>query len=399
MASPAHSARALFRSRFGSLPVHVVVAPGRVEILGNHTDYNGGLVLAAAIDRSLAIAVSPRHDGRVEFVSDRYADAVSFLADDATRDPAATWTDYVKGILALLACRGIPPRGFNAAVAADLPAGAGLSSSAALTTATLVAYRQMFPFSLQSGVAAPKQDQNGRVPVPSATERLEFARLCQQAEREFAGVNCGLLDPLTILSGREGCALELDFLHLTVAPVPLPPGTVLMLAPTGVRHSLAESAYNEIRAACEEAAGVRGVNLLRKADLGRLDSAKARLSPRAAAVAEHVICENARVARATRALQDGDAAEFGQLMFQSHASSRDLLGNSCVELDVMVELARSDSRCLGARLTGGGFGGAALHLVRAEDADAYKRWLTDQFYERSGRTTEPFLCRAVAGAG
>ena len=399
MSSPAHSARALFRSHFGALPVHVVVSPGRVEILGNHTDYNGGLVLAAAIDRSVAIAVSPRQDGRVEIVSDRYAGAVSFLADDATRDPAATWTDYVKGVLGVLARRGIPPRGFNAAVAADLPAGAGLSSSAALTTATLLAYRQMFPFSLQSGVAAPKQDRNGRVPSPGAPERLEFARLCQQAEREYAGVNCGLLDPLTILSGREGCALELDFLHLTAAPVPLPPEAVLMLAPTGVQHSLAESAYNEIRAACGEAAGVLGVSVLRKADMGRLDAAKARLSPRAASVAEHVIAENARVARATRALQEGDADEFGQLMFQSHASSRDLLGNSCAELDVMVELARSDSRCLGARLTGGGFGGAALHLVRAEDAGSYAKWLAAEFKEMTGRTTEPFVCRAVAGAG
>jgi len=369
-----------------------------VEILGNHTDYNGGLVLAAAIDRSLAIAVSPRQDGRVEIISDRFDAAASFLADDSTRDPAATWTDYVKGVLGLLGRRGIPPRGFNAAVAADLPAGAGLSSSAALTTATLLAYRQMFPFSLQSGVAAPKQAQNGRVPVPSATEQLEFARLCQQAEREFAGVNCGLLDPLTILSGREGCALELDFLHLSLEPVPLPAGTALVLAPTGVQHSLVTCAYNELRAACEEAAGVLGVNLLRKADLGRLDSAKTRLSPRAAAVAEHVICENARVARATRALQDGDAAEFGQLMFQSHASSRDLLGNSCVELDVMVELARSDPRCLGARLTGGGFGGAALHLVRAEDAGHYAKWLAVEFREMTGRTTAPFVCRAVAGA-
>ncbi len=399
MASPAQSARALFRSHFGSLPVHVVVAPGRVEILGNHTDYNGGLVLAAAIDRSLAMAVSPRQDGRVEIVSDRYAGAVSFLADDATHDPASTWTGYVKGVLASLGRRGIPPRGFNAAVAADLPAGAGLSSSAALTTATLLAYRQMFPFSLQSGVAAPKQDRNGRVPSPSVPERLEFARLCQQAESEFAGVNCGLLDPLTILSGREGCALELDFLHLTVTPVPLPPEAVLMLAPTGVQHSLADSAYNELRAACEEAAGVLGVGVLRTADMGRLDAAKARLSPRAAAVAEHVIAENARVARATRALQQGAAGEFGQLLFQSHASSRDLLGNSCPELDAMVELAQMDSRCLGARLTGGGFGGATMHLVKAEEAIGYKRWLTEQFYERTGRTTEPFICRAVAGAG
>ena len=142
-----------------------------------------------------------------------------------------------------------------------------------------------------------------------------------------------------------------------------------------------------------------GVTVLRKADMQRLKSAKAGMSARAAAVAEHVIAENARVARSSRALHEGSAEEFGQLMFQSHASSRDLLGNSCDELDVMVELAESDSRSYGARLTGGGFGGATLHLVKAEEAAGYKRWLVEQFYERTGRTTEPFICRAVAGAG
>jgi galactokinase len=233
----------------------------------------------------------------------------------------------------------------------------------------------------------------------TATERLEFARVCQQAERAVAGVNCGLLDPLAILSGRDGSALELDFLHFTITRVPLPAETVLLLAPTGVGHSLADGAYNEIRASCEEAARAMDVTALRMADMPRLKLAGNGMSARAMAVAEHVIAENARVARATRALNEGSAEEFGQLMFQSHVSSRDLLGNSCPELDVMVELAQSDERCLGARLTGGGFGGATLHMVKAGEATAYKRWLAEQFHERTGRTTEPFICRAVVGAG
>lgn len=397
MSSSAENARALFRKQFGELPTRIISAPGRVELLGNHTDYNGGLVLAAAIDRHLAVAISPRADGRVRLVSDRQAASITFLADDATPIADAPWVAYVEGVLALLGRRGISPRGFDAAIAADLPAGAGLSSSAALTTATLLAFRSLYPFSLHPDVAAPVPDRNGLLPKPTAAERLEFARICQAVEGEFAGVNCGLLDPLTILSGREGCALELDFLHLSVAPVPLPPGTVLLLAPTGISHSLADGAYNEIRKAGEEAAGVMVVTVLRKADMQRLKAAKSGMSGRAAAVAEHVIAENARVARASRALHEGSAEEFGQLMFQSHASSRELLGNSCEELDVMVELAQTDSRCLGARLTGGGFGGATLHLVKAEEAIGYKRWLAEQFYERTGRTTEPFICRAVAG--
>ena len=224
MSSPAENARALFRKHFGALPTRIIAAPGRVELLGNHTDYNGGLVLAAAIDRHLALAVSPRADGTVRLVSDRYAEPIPFLADDPSPDLTAPWAAYVKGVLALLGRRGISPRGFDAAVAGDLPAGAGLSSSAALTTATLLASRSLYPFSLQPSVAAPVADRSGQLPKPTATERLEFARLCQTVEREFAGVNCGLLDPLTILSGRDGCALELDFLHLTVEPVPLPAG-------------------------------------------------------------------------------------------------------------------------------------------------------------------------------
>jgi galactokinase len=333
----------------------------------------------------------------VELVSDSRVGVASFHADDATRDPAVPWADPVKAVLSVLALRRISPRGFNAAITSDLPVGSGLGGSAALTTATLLSFRRMYPFPLEVGVAAPVPDGRGALPALNAAERLDFARLCQQAEEAVAGVNCGLLDPLTILSGRDGCALELDFLHHTVTPVPLPAGTVLVLAPTGVQHSSAGGALDELRSACEEAARVLGVTALRKADMARLDEARSRLSPRAAAVAEHVIAENARVARATRALEEGSAEEFGQLMFQSHASSRELLGNSCPELDAMVELAQSDPRCLGARLTGRGFGGATLHLVRAEAVEDYGQWLAEGFLERTGRTMEPVVCRASEG--
>jgi galactokinase len=389
----------LFRRSFMQPPVHVVRAPGRLELLGNHTDYNEGLVLSLAVDKFIEFAAAPRPDGKVDLVSSAFPEHEIFSVDQLQKNPAAPWADYVKGVLAQLRKRGVNFKGFNAAIHGTIPMGAGMSSSAALEVATALAVRQLYPFALSdSGLTTPpKPDARGKLPALTLRERLADAKLCQAAENEFVGVRCGLLDQISSLFGKAWHVMEIDFKFLTVELAPLP-GEAIIVCNSGVKHALVGGEYNELRANCEGAAKKLGVDSLRAADSKMLEAGKAKLTEREYECARHIIDEIQRVVHGSRALREDDHEQFGQYMFQSHESSRDFLKNSAPELDLLVDLARKHPACLGARLTGGGFGGATINLVRHHEAPAFMEFMAREYQKKNGIKIEPILCQIVDGA-
>jgi galactokinase len=342
-----------FRAAFDAVPSAVARAPGRVNLIGEHTDYNGGLVLPAPIDRDTRVALRLRADRRVRGVSAERAGAEAAL--DAP--PARDWLDYPRGMARTLASAGwIEPHGFELWVESELPQGAGLSSSAALLAASALAL-----------LAAAGH-------TVTEAERPELARLCQRAEVEFAGVPCGVMDPFAVLCSTAGSALWLDCATLATRRVPLPESLALVVVDTGVERSLRAGAYAERRAECERAlAGARSELRRPLANLSQLEPAeleRIELDPIARLRARHVLSENARVRAFADALAATDFARAGETLFASHASLRDDFAVSWPEGDAVVERARSVPGCLGARMTGAGFGGCVLALVERARADA-----------------------------
>jgi galactokinase len=389
----------LFRQQFGCVATHVVRAPGRLELLGNHTDYNEGLVMAVAADHYIYLAATPRQDGRIELVSSAFPQREVFGVDELARNPQAPWADYVKGVLVQLRKRGVHFSGFSAAIHGTIPIGAGMSSSAALEVATALMVRRLFPYALNElGAAeAPKRIDGHSLPGLSAREKLLLAKLCQAAENEFVGVQCGLLDPISSLFGRAHHVLNIDCRFQSVDHTPLI-GEAIVICDSGVKHALVAGEYNELRRHCEAAARALGAKSLRSVEPAYLKANQARLSPRERDCASHVVGEIQRVVAAERALRADDHRQFGQYMFQSHESSRDLLKNSCPELDLLVELARAHPGCLGARLTGGGFGGATINLVAYHLVQDFMAHLAAQYAQRSGRKVTPKACQIADGA-
>ena len=397
---PAQPAAAqVFKKHFGFVPPHAVRVPGRLELLGNHTDYNGGLVMSVAVDRYLEIAASPRNDGRIELFSSAFPNPVKFSVSTFEKDDQSPWANYLKGVLAALRKREVFFGGFNAAIDSTIPAGSGLSSSAALELATALIVRKLHPYQLTDTGARrpPKADSRGRLPLIARKEKMSLARLCREAENEFVGVNCGLLDQVSCLFGKEGHALELDCLHETVSHHPLIGDFAIVLFDSGVRHQLVASEYNLLRHHCELAARKLGVKFLRMIDPPALLAQRYKLTPTEYRRASHVVSEIQRVSFATRVLRENDLAQFGQFMFQSHESSRDLMRNSCPELDKLVELAQGAEGCLGARLTGGGFGGATLNLVERSHLQPFLRRVQTGFNNEFGRVPAMQVCRTVSG--
>lgn len=386
----------LFKRHFGHKPPHVVHAPGRLELLGNHTDYNLGLVLSLAVDKCTWMAISPRTDGRIEIVSSAYREKESFRTDSFEKNPKAPWTDYIKGVLVQLRERGVTVRGFNAAVHSTIPLGAGLSSSAALEVATALAIRKIFPYSFTAsgGATVPRGDA---APLTSV-EKLELAKVCQAAENDFVGVKCGLLDQISSLFGKAFHAIEIDFQSLTVERVPMIGEISIVVCNTGVKHALVGGEYNALRELCEAAACKLGVKALRRVDMPMLKANRARLSEREYECAYHIVGENQRVIFGARALRDSDFKQFGQYLYQSHESSRDYFHNSTRELDLLVSLAQAHGACLGARLTGGGFGGATINLVQRSQVAAFCGSIATQYRQQTGIETVPMICQIVDGA-
>jgi galactokinase len=394
-------AQKLFRQHFGFTPTATVRAPGRLELLGNHTDYNDGLVLALAVDRYLTISASPRSDGKVELVSSLFPEPVIFPANNLLKGPAGTWTNYVKGVLDQLRQHGVALRGFSAAIHSSIPLGAGLSSSAALEVATALIYRQLYPYTLTSTgcTVPPTPDASGTLPPLRKEAKLEIAKLCRAAENQFVGLQCGLLDQITCLFGKAFHAVEIDCQSLAVELVPMIGEVVFVVLDSGVQHQLVHNEYNLRRASCTAAAQAFGVQSLRALELKNLTAGRARLNDDQYGCARHILEEIRRVIFGTRALQEGDFTQFGQYMLQSHESSRDWFKNSCPELDCLVDIARAHPACYGARLTGGGFGGATINLVRQDQADVFMKSMAEQYEKRTGRQTHPMRCQVVDGAG
>jgi galactokinase len=392
-------AQSVFKKHFSQTPTHTVVAPGRLELLGNHTDYNDGLVMALAVDRYIIIASSPRTDGKVELVSSAFPGREIFPIDELKKNPAAPWADYVKGVLQQLQKRGVHFSGFNAAIHGTIPLGAGMSSSAALEVATALTVRKLYPFGLSAtGLTAPPQkNAKGELPLVAPIEKLEFAKVARAAENQFVGVNCGILDQVSSLFGKASSVIDIDCSSLAVENSPMP-GEAIIVCNSGVKHALVGGEYNELRQNCENAAKKLGAKFLRTVDLKTVEANKEKLAPREYACARHVVSEIARVVAGERALRDGDHQQFGQYMFQSHESSRDYLKNSTKELDILVELARKAPGILGARLTGGGFGGATINLVAHHQAAAFMDFMALEYEKQTGIKMTPMVCQIVDGA-
>ncbi len=360
-------ARRRFREAYGRLPAAVAAAPGRMNVIGEHTDYNQGWVLPAAVDRFIAVAVHPRPEAQVLLCSDRDPAVVRLPGLPAA--PRREWTDYVTGVARELGFA----EGFDLAAAGDIPIGAGMSSSAALMVATAVALLAARGTSLAG---------------------VDLARVCQRAENGFVGARTGIMDPFTAICARAGHAIFLDCATLESEHVPLPgPELVWLLADTRVPHELSHSAYNQRRAECEAAAAALGLSSLRDAgdaDLARLED------PVLHRRARHVISENARVHAAADALRRGDARALGRLMSASHESLRTDFEVSAAELDGLVALAAESS--LGARMMGAGFGGCVLVLAQADGLHALKNRLREGYLKRFGRLPAFYRVQSVDGA-
>ncbi len=376
------SVTTLFETHFNRKPAHTVRAPGRLELLGNHTDYNEGLVMAVAVDRYIYMASSPRSDDKVHLVASSFAEAEEFEVTKLETNPNAPWADYVKGVIDQLQKRGVRVGGFDAAIEGTIPMGAGMSSSAALEVATALTVRALYPYRLSR----------------QGDEKLELAKICQAAENQFVGVKCGLLDQVSSLFGQADHAIEIDFQTLTVEHAPMVGDVAIVVCNSGVKHELVGGEYNELRAMCESAAKKLGAKFLREVSEQELESHRSRLTEREYQCAHHIVGENSRVAAGVIALRAGDFAQFGKYMFQSHSSSRDFFKNSTRELDILVDIAHESPACYGARLTGGGFGGATINLVKRREVDAFSAFMSAQYRERAGIEMTPLVCKIADGA-
>lgn len=360
----------------------IVRAPGRVNLIGEHTDYNEGFVLPVAIDLEVRMAVAWTDDGvaRVTRLDDGADTTIDFKA---LPSPGGDWHDYIGGTAWSMSRSDLELHGFAGALASTVPIGAGLSSSAALELASAWAL---------SGPDGP------RVPP------LELARIAQRAENEHVGVRCGLMDQFASACGQAGHALLLDCRSLEWRAVPLPEDLSLVVIHTGVPRSLGSSAYNGRRADCEAAVAVLAqddpaVTSLRYADIDRLEANRDRMPARAYDRARHVITENDRVLSAVEALERGDHERLGDLMAASHASLRDRYEVSCPELDALVEIAASVPGVMGSRMTGAGFGGCTVTLVRPDAVASLRDRVERDYPARTGRTPTMWSLRAVDGAG
>lgn len=365
-----------FCRRFGESPRWIVRAPGRVNLIGEHTDYNDGFVLPLAIDRAVWIALRPRDDRRVSVYSVDYDESGEFSFDDLQHQKAG-WVEYLKGTAWALQDAGNCLVGWEGVLMGDVPLGAGLSSSAALEMATARAL-----------AVAADLDWNPAV----------MAKLGQRAENKWVGVNCGIMDQLISAAGRAQHALLIDCRSLDTQPVPFPAGTSVVVLDTSTRRGLVDSEYNQRRAQCEAAARFFGVPALRDVTIKQFEQLGAGLDADTRRRVRHVIAENDRTVLAADVMRRGDPIVLGRLLDESHVSLRDDYEVSSDALNAMVECASAHEACFGARMTGAGFGGCAVALIRADAADDFVRRTADAYQKRTGHTPTVYVCQATNGA-
>jgi galactokinase len=392
-------ATAAFESHFGFQPEALGIAPGRVELLGNHTDYNGGLVLAVAIDRFTAVAgkTMTRRTCRAQAVN--FNSNVSFDLDKITHSQQGTWPNYVKGVVwAMQEASGAAlSSGFDVAIVGSVPLGAGLSSSASLQAALAF-------FLLQAGVVPgrPIGDYRGDADLP----RMRLAQVLRRSENDFVGVASGLLDQFSSIFGRAHHALYLDCQTLELARLPLgQPGPAIVVCDSKTSRSLADGAYNCRRAECETIVqyfqrkrGVDAVKSLRDVSLDELMDDWDQLDRVGRKRARHVLGENERVRQGAAALRSSDLVEFGRLVSASHASSRDDFENSSEALDTLVEAAEASPGFLGGKLSGAGWAGCTVNLVSSDQAELFAESVRSVAARKLGIAPEVHICHAAEGA-
>ncbi len=372
----------LFDREFHS-DARVFRAPGRVNLIGEHTDYNDGFVLPSAIGFYTHVAASPREDGKVVLRSTEYDGTFEFDASNLPQQKQGAWCDYVLGVAQQFARAGYPLRGANLLVHGEVPVGAGLSSSAALEVASALAIQSL----------------NGK-----ELSLKQIAKLCQSAENDFVGAHVGIMDQFVSCFGEEGRAVLIDCRSLDFKLVPIPVDVSFVICNTMVKHELSGGEYNQRRRQCEE--GVRllsnfhpAIKALRDISFDQLAAHEADLPPLVYRRCLHVVRENERTLQAARLFESGDLGSVGRLMRASHESLRDLYEVSCPELDAMVEAAEGLPGYIGGRMTGGGFGGCTINLVKQRDAEQFGQVIAERYRGKTGMRPDVFICTAADGAG
>jgi len=369
--------------RFGAEP-SVFVAPGRVNLIGEHTDYSEGFVMPAAIDFATLAAISPRRDNRIVLYSENFGEQSVFDLGFLPHHPRHHWSDYPVGVLTVLIAAGVRPGGFSLTLSGDVPLGSGLSSSASVEVATALAVLGLFPGA--EGFSPP-----------------EIARLCQRAENQFVGTQSGIMDQFVSCCGAAGHALLLDCRDLSYKLAPIPDSLSLVICNSMIKHSHAGGEYNTRRAEIEAGTDIirlhrSEVRFLRDVTVADLERWGDEMLPEVLKRCRHVVTENRRTVAAAQALEEHDLGTLGRLMAESHASYRDDFEASCVEADILVDLASRKAACVGARLTGGGFGGCTVNLVESAEAEGFARRLLEGYLAATGIVAEVYHCHAAAGA-
>jgi galactokinase len=371
-----------FRRFHGAHP-KIFRAPGRVNLIGEHTDYNDGFVMPAAIGFYTWVAASERKDRILSARSEQFDETVELPLDALAGAPRKHWSDFIRGVAAVLQAEGHRLSGANLLIRGQVPMGAGLSSSASLEVPTALALLSV--------------SQSGALP-------LDLAKMCQRAEHEYVGTRCGLMDQFIAVFGLPGHALLLDCRTLNYQALPISCSVRLVICNSMVRHQLASGEYNRRRADCETGVQllrrrVPNVTALRDVTLGDLEKYRRDFPEPVYRRCRHVICENERVLGAGDALTSADLTRFGQLMAESHRSLREDYEVSCRELDVLVEIASACEGVYGARMTGGGFGGCTINLVRSDSVESFQSRIAEAYERETGIIPDTYVCLPAQGAG
>lgn len=373
--------RKIHEERFGETP-RIFAAPGRVNLIGEHTDYADGFVMPAAIDFATFAAISPRNDGKVVIRSENYHEQVEHALAKLPTIRSKHWSDYPLGVLAVLREEGVEFPAFSLTLHGDVPVGAGLSSSAAIEVATMVAVLSL----TDAQIALPR-----------------IAQLCQRAENSFVGASTGIMDQFIACCGAADHALLLDCRSLEYRLAPIPADVSLVISNTMVKHSHAGGEYNIRRAEVEEGTAILRrhrpeIRKLRDATVEDLNRWGGEMPENVLRRVRHIVTENDRTVAAADALERDDMKTLGRLLYEAHASYRDDFEASCPEADILVELASKQAGCIGARLTGGGFGGCTVNLVEAAHARRFAQNLREGYKQATGIDADIYLCHASAGA-